>query len=44
LHWPEKWLSGKQVQRLAEPIGTQLGEAETARIADWWKMATKGLR
>jgi hypothetical protein len=43
LHWPEQWLSGKQVQRLAEPIGTRLGEAETARIARWWKVATMGL-
>ncbi len=43
LRWPQKWLSGKQVQRLAEPIGTRLGEAETARIARWWKMATTGL-
>lgn len=43
LRWPERWLSGKQVQRLAEPIGTRLGEAETARIARWWKVATMGL-
>jgi hypothetical protein len=43
LRWPEAWLSGKQVQRLAEPIGTRLGEAETARIARWWKVATMGL-
>jgi hypothetical protein len=43
LHWPEQWLSGKQVQRLAEPIGTRLGEAETTRIARWWKVATMGL-
>ena len=27
LRWPETWLSGKQVQRLAEPLGTRLGEA-----------------
>jgi hypothetical protein len=43
LHWPERWLSGKQVQRLAEPLGTRLGEAEAARVARWWKMATTGL-
>lgn len=43
LRWPGKWLSGKQVQRLAEPIGTKLGDAEAARIARWWKMATVGL-
>ena len=43
LRWPETWLSGKQVQRLAEPLGTRLGELEAARIAHWWKMATRGL-
>ncbi|MBI2940756.1 MAG: hypothetical protein HYY04_10000, partial [Chloroflexi bacterium] len=43
LCWPQQWLSGKQVQRLAEPIGTKLGEAETARIARWWNVATAGL-
>jgi hypothetical protein len=43
LRWSERWLSGKQVQRLAEPIGTRLGEAETMRIARWWKLATMGL-
>jgi hypothetical protein len=43
LRWPEEWLSGKQVQRLAEPIGKLLGEQETARVAKWWAMATAGL-
>ena len=43
LHWSEQWLSGKQVQRLAEPIGAKLGEAEVRRIARWWAQVTKGL-
>lgn len=43
MRWPGQWLSGKQVQRLAEPLGTRLGELEAARIARWWKMATTGL-
>jgi hypothetical protein len=43
LRWPEQWLSGKQVQRLAEPLGTRLGELEAAQIAGWWKMAATGL-
>lgn len=43
LQWSETWLSGKQVQRLAEPIGTKLGEAEGARIARWWAQVTQGL-
>jgi len=43
LRWPENWLSGKQVQRLAEPIGTALGEAERAQIARWWELALAGI-
>ena len=43
MRWPGQWLSGKQVQRLAEPLGTRMGELEAARIARWWKMATTGL-
>lgn len=43
LRWPKKWLSGKQVQRLAEPIGKLLGEQETARVAEWWARVTAGL-
>jgi hypothetical protein len=43
LHWPEKWLSGKQVQRLAEPVGQQVHELEMAKVADWWKVVTAGL-
>lgn len=38
LQWPEKWLSGKQVQRLAEPVGQVLGQMEAETIAQWWKM------
>src|SRR3972149_3699534 len=41
--WPEKWLSGKQVQRLAEPLGKHLGEVEVKRVAKWWMMLTAGL-
>jgi hypothetical protein len=43
LLWPRKWLSGKQVQRLAIPLGKRLGEVEVARIARLWSMATAGL-
>ena len=43
LRWPAEWLSGKQVQRLAEPIGTRVDEQETTRIARWWAQATTGL-
>ncbi len=43
LRWSEKWLSGKQVQRLAEPVGKLLGEREKVRIEKWWKMAKSGL-
>lgn len=37
LHWPEKWLSGKQVQRLARPIGRGLGQLEAEAIGQWWE-------
>jgi hypothetical protein len=43
MHWPQQWLSGKQVQRLAEPLGKDLGEAEVKRVAKWWRMLTAGL-
>ena len=43
LHWPEQWLSGKQVQRLAEPVGSRLNELETAKVASWWRALTAGL-
>ena len=43
MRWPEKWLSGKQVQRLAEPLGKHLGEVEVKRVAKWWMMLTAGL-
>jgi hypothetical protein len=43
LGWPKHWLSGKQVQRLAEPIGSRLDELETAKIASWWRGLTAGL-
>ncbi len=40
LLWPSKWLSGKQVQRLAEPLGQRLGEMEAETVAQWWQMVT----
>lgn len=40
LCWPREWLSGKQVQRLAEPLGNRLGATEAARIAEWWQSVT----
>jgi len=43
MHWPEQWLSGKQVQRLAEPLGSRLNELETAKVASWWAKLTAGL-
>lgn len=43
LRWPQSWLSGKQVQRLAEPVGQRLGEQEAARVAGWWAKVTAGL-
>lgn len=43
LRWPGKWLSGKQVQRLAEPLGTRLDEQDMTRIARWWALASAGL-
>lgn len=43
LRWPESWLSGKQVQRLAEPVGTRLSELEAAKVASWWQALTAGL-
>ncbi len=43
LRWPKQWLSGKQVQRLAEPVGSRLDDLETAKIASWWKVLTAGL-
>ncbi len=43
LGWPTLWLSGKQVQRLAEPIGTGLDAQDAARVAHWWARATAGL-
>jgi hypothetical protein len=43
LRWPSCWLSGKQVQRLAEPIGTELEAQDVARVAQWWARVTAGL-
>lgn len=43
LRWPTNWLSAKQVQRLATPVGRQLGEREVAQVATWWRLATAGL-
>lgn len=43
LRWPENWLSGKQVQRLAEPIGSLLGAEESAQVAQWWERALRGV-
>lgn len=40
LLWPSKWLSGKQVQRLAEPLGQRLGEMEAETVAQWWQTVT----
>jgi len=42
-HWPGNWLSGKQVQRLAGPLGKALGEDEAARVGQWWEAVSKGL-
>jgi hypothetical protein len=43
LAWPKHWLSGKQVQRLAEPLGSRLNELEMAKIASWWSVVSAGL-
>ncbi len=43
MHWPEQWLSGKQVQRLVEPLGLRLNELETAKVAGWWAKLSAGL-
>jgi hypothetical protein len=43
LRWPKHWLSGKQVQRLAEPLGSRLSELEATKIAGWWAKLTAGL-
>lgn len=40
LCWPREWLSGKQVQRLAEPLGCRLGAMEAGRIAQWWRLVS----
>lgn len=40
LCWPQEWLSGKQVQRLAEPLGRCLGAMEAERVKDWWQKVT----
>ena len=33
LCWPKEWLSGKQVQRLAEPLGRRLGALDAESVA-----------
>jgi hypothetical protein len=43
LRWPKEWLSGKQVQRLVEPIGTCLAAHESGRIARWWALVLQGV-
>jgi hypothetical protein len=43
LRWPLCWLSGKQVQRLAEPIGTGLEAQDVARVAHWWARVSAGV-
>ena len=40
LCWPKEWLSGKQVQRLAESLGRRLGAMEAGHIAEWWRLVT----
>lgn len=40
LCWPRAWLSGKQVQRLAEPVGRRLGALEAERVGAWWRQVT----
>lgn len=40
LCWPQEWLSGKQVQRLAESLGQRLGAMDAERIAQWWQVTT----
>lgn len=40
LCWPENWLSGKQVQRLAKPLGEMLGKMEAKRVGEWWETVT----
>ncbi len=37
LCWPEKWLSGKQVQRLAEPLGETLRKKDEEMLGQWWE-------
>lgn len=37
LCWPPHWLSGKQVQRLAEPLGRLLEGMDSERVAQWWQ-------
>lgn len=43
MRWPKRWLSGKQVQRLAEPLGSRLSELEAVEVAGWWAKLTAGL-
>ena len=43
LHWPEGWLSGKQVQRLVEPVGSQVNDLEMAKVEGWWAKLAAGL-
>lgn len=40
LCWPQQWLSGKQVQRLAEPLGSRLGAMQAECVGQWWQMVT----
>jgi len=40
LCWPKEWLSGKQVQRLAEPLGERLRTMDTEGVVKWWQMLT----
>jgi hypothetical protein len=43
MHWPERWLSGKQVQRLAEPIGARRQELDAAKVARWGEARRTGV-
>ncbi|MGQ9556261.1 MAG: ISKra4 family transposase [Anaerolineae bacterium] len=40
LCWPQEWLSGKQVQRLAQSLGQRLEAMDAERIAEWWRLST----
>jgi len=40
LCWPQQWLSGKQVQRLAEVLGHRLGAMEAEAVGQWWQTVT----